>query len=342
MRSFGDNVEEVSRRGTFVMQAMQEVGTWACAKHFPGHGETSVDSHLDLPILSKLELTPFEALVHEGVACIMTGHLSYKNEIVTFSRPLVEGTLRQKWGFEGLIVTDDLTMGALTKYASPGEIAVKAFLAGHDMLLYGDHRPQVVDRILREDIPKAFEAVLQAIQNGTISKEALNRRVLRILKAKRERGLVETFSRPQNLVTPEAKALKKELYRSAMTLVSNELFPLKPGPITIAQFGSSARTFTDACGRYATFDSPNAPVIIALYEVSPKALAFIKTVQQKKLPYALVLFTNPYKLLELGEHPTILVAYEDDPDAVEAAASVIFGQLEAKGKLPFSLQRSPS
>jgi len=326
-RSFGQDPNQVANRALLVMKGMQESGTWGCAKHFPGHGETAVDSHVDLPVIEKLELLPFERMVKNGIDCVMTGHLFYQptQEIVTFSRDLVEGILRDAWHFEGLITTDALNMAALSKYYAPEEIALKAFLAGHDLLLWGDHRSEIVDPLLRDAIPKAIEKLIEAVHSGIISQEKLDEHVLRILKAKEARGLKQHFPKPEVLMTKEAKALKRELYRNAITLVSNNLLPLKAGsPIRVVQFGSEKKPFIPNI-------SLEGITIVALYDVTPEALAFLKTVET---PYAVVLFTNAYKLFSLGDHPTLLVAYENDPDAEEAAADVIFGQLEAKGVLP--------
>lgn len=328
-RSFGQECAKVTDRALLVMQGMQESGTWSCAKHFPGHGETSIDSHIDLPVIHKLELFPFEKMVKNGVDCVMTGHLFYQStqEVVTFSRDLVEGILRDSWHFEGLITTDALNMAAVSKYHPPEEIALKAFLAGHDILLWGDNRSEIVDHLLRDTIPKAIEKLIEAVHNGVISQKQLDEHVLRILKAKEARGLKQHFSTPENLITEEAKALKKELYRNAITLVSNHLLPLQAdAPVRVVQFGSNKPSFIPT-------HASEGVTIVALYEVSSEALDFLKSVKE---PYAVVLFTNAYKLFALGNHPTLLVAYENDPDAEEAAADVIFGRLEAKGLLPLN------
>jgi beta-glucosidase-like glycosyl hydrolase len=333
-RSFGQDPEEVAARALLVMLGMQKQGVYACAKHFPGHGNTHTDSHVDLPVIHKLELTPFKTMANHGVAAIMTAHLYYEpeKEIVTFSRKLVSGILRDEWRYDGLIVTDALNMAALSKHYRPDEIALKALFAGHDLLLWGDHISDAVDHLLHESIPQAIEALVVAAKIGTIPQEMLDDHVLRILKAKEAHGPKTRFPKPENLASDNGKALKKELYRNAVTLVSNSLLPLKPGtPISIVQFGSGPLTFAQACSKYATSRPKDSTTIVALYDVSPPALAFIQSLQQ---PYIVVLFASPFKLLSIGNHPTLLVAYENDPDAEEAAADVIFGQLEAKGVLP--------
>lgn len=309
-RSFGQDPQEVALRASLVAEAMQEEGTWACGKHFPGHGDTDVDSHVDLPVITHMELSPFEAMVQAGVKCIMTAHLLFKGQVVTFS-PEIVGILR-KWKFEGLIITDALNMKALTNYHKVDEIALKALQAGHDILLYGDHISDVVDSLIRHDIPCAIEAIKQAVHSGAFSEKTLDEHVLRILKAKEERGLKREFPKPAELITPDAIALKKELFRHAVTLVSNSLLPLKE-------------------------DDDTVPVV-KIYEITDETKAYVDKLRAENTPHILVLFTSPYKLLSLGVSPTTIVAYENDPDAEKAVKDVIFGRLEAKGMLPIKLE----
>lgn len=205
-RSFGNNPYEVAWRACTVATAMQEEGVMACGKHFPNHGGTTADSHRDLPILHEMELVPFEALVKAGVKAILTSHLFYKpsEEIVTFSPSIVEGILRGRLGFEGLIITDALNMAAVEKEEN---CALKALLAGHDLLLYGDHISEVVDEILFELVPKAYQSILQAYHRGIVTDKMLDEHLLRILKVKKEHLPLEA----PVLVTPEAEALKEKL-----------------------------------------------------------------------------------------------------------------------------------
>jgi beta-glucosidase-like glycosyl hydrolase len=183
-RSFGDNPEDVALRGRSVIEAMQREGIFATAKHFPGHGAATTDSHLDLPSIDHLELLPFQEAIKAGVHCIMTAHLFYDNEIVTFSPRLVHDLLRNQLEFDGLIITDALNMNALALYYSPGLIALNALIAGHDLLLYGDHKAPNVDQILQVDVPEAILAIHKAIKTGHLSPADLDNHVLRILKAK--------------------------------------------------------------------------------------------------------------------------------------------------------------
>jgi beta-N-acetylhexosaminidase len=170
-RAFGEKAEEVARLGRIVIETLQAEGLAACGKHFPGHGDTTVDSHVERPLvehppdrIEAVELVPFRAAIDAGVAGIMTAHLlvpAYDEERpATLSPTIVDGLLRTRLGFEGLIVTDDMNMGAIAATYSPGEAAVGAIAAGCDVLLLcGDRQdPQAV----------ALEAVVHAVEDGTL------------------------------------------------------------------------------------------------------------------------------------------------------------------------------
>src|SRR5271167_1757587 len=189
-RSFGENPQKVAEYVTAFVHGVQENGGLATAKHFPGHGDTAADSHIDLPViradrdrLEKLELVPFRAAIAAGADSIMTGHLSIPalepdaNTPATLSFNILTGLLRKELGYEGLVVTDAMDMGGITVRFAPGEAAVRAVLAGADALLM----PPVPDA--------AFEALQQAVKSGRISRERLDASVRRILLAKARLGL---------------------------------------------------------------------------------------------------------------------------------------------------------
>jgi len=189
-RSFGENPEKVSEFVTEFIRGVQENGGLATAKHFPGHGDTTADSHIDLPVvtadrarLEKLELVPFRAAIAAGVGSIMTGHLNVPalepdpNTPATLSSRVLTDLLRKQLGFQGLVVTDAMDMGGITVRYAPGDAAVRAFLAGADALLM----PPVPDA--------AYEALLAAVHSGQISQERLDTSVRRILEAKARLGL---------------------------------------------------------------------------------------------------------------------------------------------------------
>ena len=189
-RSFGEDPAKVSEYVTAFIKGVQENGGLATAKHFPGHGDTASDSHIDLPViradrerLEKLELVPFRAAVAAGVESVMTGHLSIPaleqevNTPATLSSNILTGLLRKELGYQGLVVTDAMDMGGITVRYAPGDAAVRAFTAGADALLMSP-------------VPDAaFEALRDAVKSGRISRERLDASVRRILRAKARLGL---------------------------------------------------------------------------------------------------------------------------------------------------------
>ena len=185
-RAFGTDPYTVNREGQRCMEAMMEGGVIPVIKHFPGHGDTIVDSHVGLPriakdleVLEACEFIPFRTAITTGAPAVMVGHLAITWMDQTYPASLspaaVTQLLREEMGFDGVVVTDDLTMGAITQYWTVGEAAVKAVQAGCDQLLVCHGR---------ENVDAAREGLLNAVQNGTITEERLNESVLRILTMK--------------------------------------------------------------------------------------------------------------------------------------------------------------
>jgi beta-glucosidase-like glycosyl hydrolase/CubicO group peptidase (beta-lactamase class C family) len=189
-RSFGEDPARVAEFVSAYVRGVNENGGLATAKHFPGHGDTAADSHIDLPVikadrarLDELELVPFHAAISAGVGSIMTGHLNVPslepdpNTPATLSHNILTGVLRDQLGFEGLVITDAMDMGGITVRFAPGEAAVRAVLAGADALLM-------------TPVPDAaYEALQAAVKSGRISQERLDDSVRRILEAKARLGL---------------------------------------------------------------------------------------------------------------------------------------------------------
>jgi beta-N-acetylhexosaminidase len=189
-RSFGEDPHKVAEYVAEFIHGVQENGGLATAKHFPGHGDTSADSHIDLPVIKadrnrieNLELVPFRAAIAAGADSVMTGHLSIPalepdpNVPATLSSNILTGLLRDELHYQGLVVTDAMDMGGITVRYAPGEAAVRAFLAGADALLM----PPVPDA--------AFAALKDAVKSGRIPRQRLDVSVLRLLEAKARLGL---------------------------------------------------------------------------------------------------------------------------------------------------------
>jgi len=242
VRSFGSNADLVTKFAAQAVDGVQSMGVSAVAKHFPGHGDTSVDSHRDLPVvpyplerLQSLELLPFQAAMQAHVDGIMTAHLYLPNIEpqqdlpATLSPRVLTGLLRDQLGYQGLILTDALDMDAIKKDHSPASAAVEAFEAGADMLLIAGINTD--DRMRLGDGPPAL---LAAVQSGRVSEARLNESVLRILEAKASRGILPGAAgapaRPDASVlnSPEHRALALDVARRAVTLQRDDshLLPL--------------------------------------------------------------------------------------------------------------------
>lgn len=376
-RSFGEDPQAVAEKGMQMMLGMQSAGVIACPKHFPGHGDAAIDSHLDLPLvlqpiqrLQAVELFPFKALIEAGVKAIMTAHVSVPalcgsgNYPTTFSSEIIQGLLCRALHFEGLVISDALNMQALTRYFDDEEIAERAFISGHDLLLYGDHLAPQIDQILREQIPVALRHLVGLFEQGKLDLKELDRRVLKILQVKEDLNLDQRrfLDSPGNLKEminrSEAYALKRLLYREAVTLLRNQdqLLPLKKEPILVIEQGN-ANFFRERLAKDCAVDALNVDsgslvlqgrglVVFALtglslckenFDIKPPILEWMEQCRQEKIPFAIVLFSTPYSLEALPLADAMIVAYESDPDAQEAAAEVMLGELDARGRLPISV-----
>ena len=234
-RSFGEDRHNVSIKSYMYMRGMQDHGVMACAKHFPGHGDTDVDSHHDLPVithglnrLDSIELYPFQVLASQGIGSFMVAHLNVPNLDSTENRPtslspkVVTDLLKNEMEFQGLIFTDGLEMKGVTKHFKPGVVEAEALLAGNDILL------------LPDNISASVKAIKEYIAAGKLDVNELNERVKRILLAKYTYNLhnapaIELNNIRKDLNSPQSKILKKQLIQNALTLVTNKdkLIPLK-------------------------------------------------------------------------------------------------------------------
>ncbi|SHK92237.1 glycoside hydrolase family 3 N-terminal domain-containing protein [Rhodothermus profundi] len=238
VRAFGEDPLFVATMVRAFVRGVQDAGAVATAKHFPGHGDTSIDSHSDLPILrfdrrrlDTLELVPFRAAIKAGVRSIMTGHLAlpYLDPTpdlpASLSRRITHDLLRNELGFNGLVVTDALEMQGVTKHFGVGEAAVRALEAGADLLL------------LSEDVEAARAAILQAIAQGRLSRERIEASVRRILLTKEWLGLhrertVDLNALPYLVGIAPHQALSQTIARASLTLLrnANNLLPLPDIP----------------------------------------------------------------------------------------------------------------
>lgn len=206
-RSFGSDASTVSVMGAAVMNGLRQEGVIPVVKHFPGHGDTSVDSHLELPVVDKtadelaeLELIPFKAAVSDQAEAVMVAHILLPeidpDKPASLSPAVIDGMLREELGYDGVVITDDMTMGAIANHHKLGEAAVESVLAGSDIVLvaHGYDNARTVRAALEE-----------AVDNGSLGEERLRQSVYRILALKTAYGLTdEAVPEPQTEKLAEA------------------------------------------------------------------------------------------------------------------------------------------
>ena len=315
-RSFGDSPIRCKQLTDEVSSGILNAGVIPTLKHFPGHGDVSVDSHYDLPTsyatldeLKNSHLIPFSIVKNRNDLAVMTAHIYYPNvgdKIATFSTELVENVLRSEWGFEGLIITDALNMKALSNYFSIEEIAVNAVLAGHDILLYGHHYPQEIDIIIRDTIPKAYEAVLNAVKEGRISEQRLDQSISRIRLA-REKADFTIYSGQIDCVK-----LSKDLYKQAITPIGKIPSFLGKRVLTIeigeGKNGLPFNRLSIMDQELPNLDEYDIVVGLVLSDDHKGIERFNDLECDHKMA---ILMTNPYALQKLKPMPT-LVLYENN------------------------------
>lgn len=246
VRSFGEDPELVARLGEAYIRGIQDAGILATAKHFPGHGDTDIDSHTNLPTirssaarLNQVELLPFKRAIDAGVGAIMTAHIVVPalegdaNTPATLSKPILTDLLRNRLGFQGLIVTDAMSMGAITRHYQPGEAALHSLRAGADIIL----RPPELDGTIKH-LTRAVrtETASNTHENRSLS-ERINESVRRILTVKARLGLhknrfVDIAKARAFLASSPSAALAEKIARQSITLVKNQNHVL-PLPKTV-------------------------------------------------------------------------------------------------------------
>ncbi len=384
-RSIGEDPGLVSRIALAFIRGCQENGMIATAKHFPGHGDTELDSHMILPTitgdrerLARVELRPFAEAVKGGVGAVMVAHLHVPALDPTpdlpssLSEPIVTGVLRKELGFEGLIVTDAMEMGGITRAFPDGEAAVRAVLAGNDMVL------------LPLDTPGAIAAIVRAVREGRISEARIDDSARRILEAKSRLRLnrtriVSVDALDREIARREYLEQAVKTYEAAATLVKNEgsVLPLAGagGKIAVLSLSSdpgdyyAGRPFVteirkrrlDALSFYADGDTGQEALdeafaeaadadvaVIALFsqlrdskgsvDLEPRHVALIQRIAAEEDGPAVVVlsFGSPYFLRHFPEVEGYLCLYKNSPQTQEIGARALFGEMDIGGTLPVS------
>ena len=368
-RSFGESPELVSRLGVPYIQGLQRNGVLATAKHFPGHGDTTVDSHFDLPTVNHdlerihaLELQPFRAAIDADVAAIMTAHIIYSafdaNRPATLSPTILTDLLRQELGFDGLLITDDMEMKAIDDRYRSGEAAVMAVEAGADIVMVLWTPAKQIE---------VFDALLSAVKSGRISQARLDQSVERILKSKGaafERRFVDLDAVGRTVGVEAHKQLAQTIASRAITVVRNRnnLLPLTLEPETsVLILSESPRLFNNFKAHHPnTFEAripekpevesslprllqqaANADVVIAGIINAEQAALVQQISSGTATPVIVIALGSPYTLRGCPDVSASLAAYDIHDASVSAAVEVIVGAREAQGKLPVQLSIEP-
>ena len=262
-RSFGDDKYNVAAKGIAYFKGMQDAGILTTAKHFPGHGDTNVDSHLDLPLLpftrqrlDSLEEYPFQQAINADISGVMIAHMNIpaldttKNLPSTLSRPIVTGELKDSLRFKGLVVSDAMEMKAVIKYFPDGEADLRAFLAGNDIIE------------LSENSARAIKKIRKAIRKDEITKEEFNAKVKKVLAAKYWAGLnqyheTNTNHLVEDLHRPAATNLIQQLSDAAVTLVKGSAAGLQMIPLhrtALVSVGAEGTVFQSELAKWYTYN----------------------------------------------------------------------------------------
>lgn len=374
-RSFGEDKYKVALYGVQYMKGMQDLGVMATAKHFPGHGDVAVDSHLDLPVINKareqldsLELYPFREMIKAGVGSMMVAHLyipsidTTRNQATSLSYRNVTGLLRNELGFKGITFTDALEMQGVAKYYPAGSASVQSLIAGNDMLC------------LPGDVPGSIAKTIAAINEGRLTWADVDARVKKVLLAKYHMGLnhvtpINTDHLTEDL-NASVKSITEKIAKQSITLLasSNEkVLPLSTkkkvlyigiGSNRNTPFAKQVKHYFKAKQLFVNYkDSglaevrkelakPHRAIIIGLHNysrrpannfgISKEVLNLLNELQQNDSAVFFV-FGNPYVIKNFNKARNLVACYEDNESTNDAALQLLRGRLTAKGKLPVTV-----
>ena len=364
-RSFGSDINNVIAKGLAYAQGLQDNGVLASMKHFPGHGDTDTDSHLDLPVVShnlerlnSVELAPFKALLDKKIGGVMVAHLyvpaleKQSGIPASVSYEVITNLLKKSYQYNGLIITDALNMNAVAKKFPAGELDLRAFKAGNDIMLFS------------QDVPNGKVLIKSALEKGEISENRLAESVKKILKTKYLLGLqnlksINSENINEDLNNVSHAELSEKLYSNAITLLKDEknLLPLSCSetyyylPLEEAPF----QTFVDHLNLGTTAKviskteiaqiPENSTVIVGFHKDNSTAYKSYKISQEskdilaelsKKQNVILDVFGSPYALkdIAINKISTVLVSYENNDLSMKASAKAVLGKTKISGKLP--------
>ena len=364
-RSFGSDINNVIAKGLAYAQGLQDNGVLASMKHFPGHGDTDTDSHLDLPVVShnlerlnSVELAPFKALLDKKIGGVMVAHLyvpaleKQSGIPASVSYDIITNLLKKSYQYNGLIITDALNMNAVAKKFPAGELDLRAFKAGNDIMLFS------------QDVPNGKALIKSALEKGKISENRLAESVKKILKTKYLLGLqnlksINSENINQDLNNVSHAELSEKLYSNAITLLKDEknllplscsetyyYLPLEEAPFQTFVENLNLGTTAKVISKTEIAQIPeNSTVIVGFHKDNSTAYKSYKISQEskdilaelsKKQNVILDVFGSPYALkdVDISTISTVLVSYENNDLSLKASAKAILGKTKISGKLP--------
>ena len=374
-RSFGEDKINVTKKSLSYLKGMQSVGIMGSAKHFPGHGDTSTDSHKTLPIINfsakrinDVELFPYKELIKNNLSTVMVAHMevpSLEKEPKmpsTLSKNIISKLLKKKLKFEGLVITDAMDMKGVVDFNKNQSADVGALLAGNDVLLMPD------------DLDESTKSIKKAINDGIITEKRLKYSVKKILMAKYKAGLykknkIDLENIVEDMNSNIDKLLFEEITEKSITLIKNDndILPIKDISTKIAflEMGDSdSDEFFKILNHYTKVDKieydSKAELLTTLKPYQTVVVGFHKSTKSPFDPYKfnqseietlellsknknviLNVFAKPYALMDLDmtNISSILVSYQNNVIAQNKSAQIIFGALPAVGRLPVSISK---
>ena len=364
-RSFGSDINNVIAKGLSYAQGLQDNGVLASMKHFPGHGDTDTDSHLDLPVVSHnlerlnaVELAPFKALLDKKIGGVMVAHLyvptleKQSGIPASVSYDIITNLLKKSYQYDGLIITDALNMNAVAKKFPAGELDLRAFKAGNDIMLFS------------QDVPNGKALIKSALEIGEISENRLAESVKKILKTKYLLGLqnlksINSENINEDLNNASHAELSEKLYSNAITLLKDEknllplscsetyyYLPLEEAPFQNFVENLNLGTTVKLISKNEIAQIPeNSTVIVGFHKDNSTAYKSYKISQEskdilaelsKKQNVILDVFGSPYALkdVDISKISTVLVSYENNDLSMKASAKALLGKTKISGKLP--------
>ncbi len=379
-RSFGSDTEIVSALGRAYIRGLQESGCIAAAKHFPGHGDTDKDSHQVLPViryeltrLRNVEFPPFKEAVDSGVEAVMSAHISYPNILgnnlpATISRRFLTDILRGELGFQGIIITDDMEMNAISMQMDIGEAAVRSVEAGADIVLISTHGKHV-------DI--ITSSIMKAVRDGRITQERIDESVKKIIEVKLRYKLMtlnkdtieyDGFTPPaeETDILKEAEKINSRISREAIYYHAAGKQPSAPAPAPGFMFFITSNS-NFACQLRSSFSkediviftaekdfikfmenglpekykqnySKNLQVYYQFNNAEPEMISRLGDITGRAgIPFCLICTGNPFLLKDIKELPSLYCTFSNTDESLRQMVSCIKGEFKPKEKINISL-----